>query len=206
MFHHKFKSPDKVYFLGCSHLQHVNITRGPSKWPAGNMLRDFDTTEEMTEAVLKGIISVPEDAHLFLLGDFLFGVKKNMGDILSRIPCKNIYYLFGNHCDWLRPKAHEFSNKIKWFGDYLEVFYNNQMIILSHYAHAVWRDSHHGSWMICSHSHGSYEPALPTTLDRGKVLDVGWDVFKKPISISEVKTIMDKKQESFVDHHNRKTT
>jgi hypothetical protein len=75
-----------------------------------------------------------------------------------------------------------------------------------HYPLAVWNESHHGSWMIHSHSHGSYGAGLPTTLDQGKILDVGWDVFNKPVDFFEVKDIMDKKEKIYKDHHNEETS
>ena len=60
--------------------------------------------------------------------------------------------------------------------------------------------------MICSHSHGTYEPSLPTTLDKGKILDVGWDVFKIPVSYDQIHEIMKLKNTFNPDHHNKETT
>jgi calcineurin-like phosphoesterase family protein len=97
-------------------------------------------------------------------------------------------------------------NRFLWTGDYLEILVGNQMICLMHYPLAVWNESHHGSWMIHSHSHGSYAPGLPTVLDQGKILDVGWDFFKKPVDFFEVKDIMDKKERVYNDHHNKETS
>jgi calcineurin-like phosphoesterase family protein len=96
-------------------------------------------------------------------------------------------------------------NKFKFVGDYLEVFYGNQLICMSHYPFAVWNESHHGSWMIHSHSHGSYNPGLPNVGSHGKILDVGWDVFNRPVEVQEIKTIMDNKEKIFNDGHNERT-
>jgi calcineurin-like phosphoesterase family protein len=194
---------DNLYFVGCCHLQHKNITRGESSWATGGT-RDFDTTQEMTTAVVRSLQTVPVDAHLFILGDFLFGKKENMRAFLNLIGCQNLYYIYGNHCTWMR--KHDFSDRFHFVGDYLEIYWHNKMICMSHYPFAVWNESHRGSWMIHSHSHGSYHPGLPGTKDRGKILDVGWDVFQKPVDILRVKDIMDKKETVFEDHHNKGTS
>jgi calcineurin-like phosphoesterase family protein len=202
MFHKKFNKSDLVYFAGCCHLQHKNITRGVTSWGENAKTRPYNTTEEMTEAVIKSLQTVPPEAHLFILGDFLFGDKDNINHLLGLVACQNLYYIYGNHCKWMRNKV---FNKFKFVGDYLKVFYGNQLICMSHYPFAVWNESHHGSWMIHSHSHGSYNPGLPNVGSHGKILDVGWDVFNRPVEAQEIKTIMDNKEKVFNDGHNERT-
>lgn len=207
MFYHKFKNKDHVFVTGCPHLQHSGITRGVSHWENKDGTRDFETTEEMTRAVLLSLQDVPEHAHLFILGDMLFGVKSNIYDILDQIPCKNLYYLYGNHCQWMRwDKYKELSTRFKWMGDYLEVFYQGRLVVMSHYPFSVWNESHKGSWMLCSHSHGTFAPSLPETKDKGKILDCGWDVHNRPIDILEIESIMSTKMIYNPDHHDQKTT
>lgn len=204
MFRSKFYTKDKVYALGCAHLQHKNITKGVSSWPNKDLCREFATTEDMTEAVMSGLRNIPEDSHLFLLGDFLFGDKKKVNEYLEQIPSDNIYYIYGNHCLWYRevPK----HKKIKWCGDYLEIFYNSNLVVFTHYPFAVWNECHHGSWNVCSHSHGSYPPSRPEYLTGGKILDVGWEVFKRPMPFTEVEKIMAQKKNTPLDHHNEETS
>lgn len=209
MFHYKFQKTDKIFVSADAHINHVNLTRGTSKWGPGNMTRDYNTVADMNKAVLDSYKTIPEDAYFFLLGDMLFGDKKDVYMVLNSIPTKNIIYLYGNHSDWLRKRLEtdvELNNRFLWVGDYLEVFWGSKLITMFHYPIASWREMGKGSWMLAGHSHGSYAPGLPTTKDQGKVLDVGWDVFNRPITMYEVSDIMDSKQFIQVDHHNPKTT
>lgn len=198
-----------MYFSGCLHLQHKNLTRGVSQWGPGNMTRDYDTTEEMTQAVVDSLQIIPEDAYFFILGDMLFGDKAQINNYLDKIPTKKLLYLNGNHCDWLRKelvKNSKLKDRFLWIGDYLEIYWGNKLVVMSHYPFASWNEMGHGSYMIHSHSHGSYVPGLPGTKDQGKILDVGWDVHHKPIDMHEIAGIMDSKQFVQVDHHNPLTT
>jgi calcineurin-like phosphoesterase family protein len=100
----------------------------------------------------------------------------------------------------------ELNQRFLWVGDYLEVYWGNKLITFAHYPIASWRDAGQGSWMVHGHSHSAYVPGKPETKDQGKILDVGWDVFNRPITMHEVSDIMDSKQFVQVDHHNPSTT
>ena len=120
-----------------------------------------------------------------------------------------MHLLYGNHCQWFRKEVYnnqELSDKFLWIGDYLEIFYGNRLVVMGHYPVASWNEMGHGSYMLHSHSHGAYVPGKPETKDQGKILDVGWDVFNRPITMYEVSDIMDSKKFVQVDHHNPKTT
>lgn len=209
MFHHKFNKTDTIYSSSDLHVNHVNLTRGTSKWGPGNMTRDYNTVADMNKAVFDSLQAIPKECYFFLLGDILFGNKNDIHSVLDKIPTKNIIYIFGNHCDWLRKRLavdEELNQRFLWTGDYLEVYWGHKLITFAHYPIASWRDVGQGSWMIHGHSHGSYVPGLPDTKDQGKILDIGWDVFNRPITMHEVSDIMDSKQFVQVDHHNPKTT
>ena len=203
MFHYKF-TKEKVYFTGCEHISHKNICRGSSAWSDIDKTRDFDTLEEMNLAIIQSFKVINPTDHLFILGDIIFGDKSKLGSFLKQINTYNIYYIYGNHCDWLRKDAVA-QSYFKWVGDYLEIVINKKLLILSHYPFAVWRESHKGSYMLHSHSHGSYKPGLPNSED-SKILDIGWDVFHRPIEFTEITQIMYKKGFKQSDHHNKNTT
>jgi calcineurin-like phosphoesterase family protein len=189
MFHSHFNT--NTFFLGCAHINHTNICKGVSKWTSGGM-RDFTNLDTMNNAIINNVnANVKESDHLFLLGDILFGPKVRFHEFFSRINCRNLYLLFGNHCDWIRNDIEKLS-RFKWYGDYLEIFINKQLLCLFHYPINEWRDCHKGSYCICSHSHGGNEFSNPNT-SKYKCLDVGWDVFNKPVSFIEIKAIMDTK-------------
>jgi calcineurin-like phosphoesterase family protein len=93
-----------------------------------------------------------------------------------------------------------------WTGDYLEISIESNLIILFHYPISIWRECHKNSWCIVGHSHNTYFPSTKKCKDQGKILDVGWDSFNKPLSYFEVKKIMDTKIYKEKDHHNKETT
>ncbi len=74
-----------------------------------------------------------------------------------------------------------------------------QDIVMLHYSMRVWNKSHHGSWHLYGHSHGTL-PDDPNSLS----IDVGVDCHNyQPISYDEIKSIMSKKEFKPVDHHGR---
>lgn len=202
MFRAKF-SGDATYFTGCMHLQHKNITRGESSWSDLSGTRNFKTTEEMTDIVMGSFADLEFNDTLFILGDVIFGKKSNLDYYLDRIPAGNIIYIYGNHDEWMRKEYTH--HKLAFIGDYLEVYVDYKLVCMSHYPAAVWNESHKGSYYLHSHSHGTYYPGLPTTLDQGKILDVGWDVWGRPVGFNGVKKVMEQKHSVFKDHHNKAT-
>lgn len=68
-------------------------------------------------------------------------------------------------------------------------------IVLGYYPFAVWNRSHHGSWNLHGHSHGSFP-------SKGKQPDVGVDVHNyTPISIEQVAAYMETQDIYYSDHH-----
>ena len=82
----------------------------------------------------------------------------------------------------------------------MEISVNDQFIAMSHYPNLIWNHSGKGSWMLCGHSHSSCQMTNSKS-NYGKILDVGFDEFKRPLTFQEVKKIMDIKIISAVDHH-----
>lgn len=83
---------------------------------------------------------------------------------------------------------------------------DGQIMNVRHMAPQIWDKMKHGAWAICGHSHGSFSPANPNTLDKGKILDVGVDnakVYNQTpfFTLQDVKKIMDGKNTFIVDHH-----
>jgi calcineurin-like phosphoesterase family protein len=82
----------------------------------------------------------------------------------------------------------------------LEIAVEGQDITLCHYALRVFNKSHHGSWHLYGHSHGTL-PDDPNSLS----FDVGVDCHNYfPISLDQVKKIMSKKTWKPIDHHGKK--
>lgn len=170
------------------HLNHKNILRYSK--------RPFKDVMEMNEALVNNWNSrVKQDDIAYILGDLGFG---NVVKYLKRM--NGIKHLVaGNHDDDLLDDP-EFRAQFKSIDKVIECTINNQFIVMSHYAHRVWRKSHRGAWMLYGHSHSSL-PDDPNALS----IDVGVDCHNyAPISFKEIQVIMSRKNYKPVDHHGRK--
>lgn len=185
-------SDPKVFFTSDTHFDHVNIT-GPkvSQWESG--YRNFDTTEEMNEVLIKNWNEKigPFDT-VYHLGDVSFGTPERCRWHLSRL--NGIKHLIlGNHDKPALANKDMFAS----VRDVKEIKVGKQKLWLSHYAHRVWNKSHHGVWHLYGHSHDSL-PDDPTSLS----FDIGVDCHAfSPLSFEEVSAIMAKKKFAAKDHH-----
>jgi calcineurin-like phosphoesterase family protein len=212
-------SPErKLFVTGCLHLNH-----NPSWETPLHKMRGYESSLEMTEDIISIINQTCKSSDVLLvLGDFCLNTsfEKFCSDVQRINP--ELWFVSGNHDSPWKKEFEKFclaeygfvlgdyrlglwQDKIKVLGPYIETVWNKQFIVANHYAFQVWNGSHHGSWSLCSHSHGSLETILPSFAN-GKQLDCGWDVHKKPLSFEEIKEIMSKKSISMPDHHNKETT
>ena len=219
----------KVFFTADTHYHHKNLCRGASSWSNKSQCRDFELVQHMDDAIVNGINSVVgvEDV-LFLLGDFAFGDMKYYREFRSRINCATIHLIYGNHDKRIIVNEENLQDLFASVDFYREITINNQKIILSHYGHRVWNQSHYGAWMLYGHSHGSLEPSIsghvinellnkkryedlralangthPTRNANGKTMDIGIDTHPefRPYSFEELQQIMSKKEIAYVDDH-----
>lgn len=196
MFHSHF-DPNKSFFISDIHANHKNIVSGVSSWEDGRGCRNFKTIHEMNDTIINSINNtVGENDYLFHLGDIIFGNREELYGFRKRINCKNLFHIFGNHDDKIR--SMDLSKIFTWSGDYLEIFVNKQLICLFHYPISVWRECHKGSWCLCGHSHGQFEQSTVKS-NNGKILDLGWENFQKPLSYQEINALMSKK--NIIKHH-----
>lgn len=185
------------WFSGDTHHSHKNIM----KYSA----RPFSSVEEMDDVLIANINKLVKPNDTFIhLGDYGFGYPQDIVKQLNRVACKNRMLIFGNHDKEIR-KNFNFFQRYFPLGmyDYKEVNYNNQFIVLSHYAFRVFNRSHYGSWNLYGHSHGSLTDD-PNALS----LDVGVDTELygherfTPYSFDEIKYIMDNyKTFRSIDHY-----
>jgi calcineurin-like phosphoesterase family protein len=162
--------------------------------------------KEMDEFLIKNWNdTVNPDDTVYHLGDFCFGGSDNVIEILRRLN-GHIKFIWGNHDKGLKDFATmaylypDLRNKVKFLGDYHEIYEHNHRIILMHYAMKVWDGSHKGNWHLYGHSHGTL-PDDPHSLS----FDVGIDCHNyKPIGFDEVERIMNKKLFKPIDHHGKK--
>lgn len=190
---------NKIYVTSDTHFGHHNIIRYTN--------RPWSFVEEMNEALIHNWNSVVgKNDHIYHLGDFGMGRIYPLVQILKRLNGKK-FLVNGNH-DIKAIKDPGFCKQWEWIKPYYELKVadpetgKKQMIVMCHYAFRVWNKSHHGSWCLCGHSHGSLKEALPHYVGAGKLLDVGTDVHNyKPVSYEQLKQIMSYKEVEKVDHH-----
>ena len=175
-----------IWFTSDTHFGHEKIV--------GLCGRPFANVEEMDETLIKNWnAKVNKSEIVYHCGDF--SLAKDLKKIPQYVRRLNgqIHLIMGNH-DQKRAKF------LSGFADvkhYKEVKYNEQKIILCHYAFKTWNKSHHGSWNLHGHSHGS----LPRDY-KAKQLDVGVDVWGfSPLSFEEVSKELEKHVFVPVDQH-----
>src|SRR5690606_31928886 len=132
-----------IYFSSDFHLNHKNICRGTSTWEGLAGTRDFDTVEDMNDAIINSINStVGEEDILFFMGDFNFGDKAQTAALRARILCKEIHFIFGNHDEHIR-RDRELQSLFSTCQDFAEIKVRNakgkdKLISLFHYPMKVW--------------------------------------------------------------------
>jgi calcineurin-like phosphoesterase family protein len=155
------------YFSSDSHYRHRNILQYQN--------RPFRDVEHMNAMMINNWNDrvTPEDT-VYHLGDFGFGSIDELQSIFDRLNGRK-FLLSGNHD----------KNAIKlagwgWVKERHEFYIGKQLIVLSHYAMRVWRNSHYGSICLYGHSHGS----MP---GNSQSLDVGVDCWDyRPVTLAEI--------------------
>jgi calcineurin-like phosphoesterase family protein len=148
----------------------------------------------MDVAMIKNLQGkVAQHDTLFVLGDFSFYRPERTSGILAQIPGKKIL-IKGNH-----DHSKNLKKVVGWelVVPYYELNQDKQLIIMSHYPFATWRNAHHGSWHLHGHCHGNLR-----LQEGGKRLDVGVDCHDfMPLDMRGIAKIMEKKKFVVVDHH-----
>ena len=139
----------------------------------------------MNETLIKNFNSLikPSDT-IYILGDFAMkGTYENLAFLMNRLNGSK-HYIIGNHCKEKHYIQMESDGIIESINQATGISINGQYIWISHYAHRVWDKSHHGSWHLYGHSHGSLPPI-------GLSWDVGVDNNNYfPVSFDQLSKIM----------------
>lgn len=200
----------ETFFIADPHFDHESIRV--------HCKRPYSTLEEMNEgmaSVWNGIVGSKD--LVYIAGDFAF---KNHRRWVSMLHGKKIL-IVGNHdkmpqdtLDLFKPdwacEDVKVMDAIKTMAQFREVHQLLERKIcghwmtICHYPMRSWSGSVHGSWCICGHAHGRCKVALPGEAAGGLILDVGWDVFGKPIPIEtlerEMRVKFDKMPQNFREH------
>lgn len=191
----------RQWFTADTHINHARIIE--------LCKRPFKSVEEMNDILISNINSVVDSNDiLYHLGDFALGGYKYIPEWRAKIKCHTVVLILGNHDPQdKRGRPHKvLLDSFQGVYDMLKVGVQykgeKKSIILNHYAMRVWRNSHHGSWMIFGHSHGSLWDD-PHSLS----FDVGVDCHNfMPLSVDQIGDIMATKTFVPIDHHDEQTT
>lgn len=185
-----------TYFISDTHFGHANILR--------HCKRPFSSVGEMDDAIVRNWNAIvrPKDT-VYHLGDFAWNPIITR-EILGRLN-GTIHLIQGNHDKRILKK--DIPERFASVSPYLEIKVRDeemdvkQNLILCHYPMEVWNKSHHGSWHLHGHCHGT----LPNSDSKARI-DVGVDPHDfKPVSYNEIKNIMTGKVFKPIDHHGKKT-
>lgn len=180
----------RIFFTSDLHFGHANVIRYSR--------RPFAALEEMEAALIANWNQTvgPRDL-IYVLGDFSMATPARTEEIVKQLQGEK-FLVQGNHDRGMKGSA---KRHFSWVRDLYELKVPDgalkQRVVLCHYAMLTWNASHHGSWQLHGHSHGS----LPDD-PRARRLDVGVDCHGyRPISYAEVKAKMETKIFVPIDHH-----
>lgn len=187
----------QTWFSSDHHFSHGNIIKYAN--------RPFKNIHEMNEEMIERHNKVVSKSDIvYFLGDFAFERDENVViNIVKRLNGEK-HFIAGNHDKLMFNerimKMFQSFRKVPFAEIYVEddeARNGRQSITLCHYALRVWNKSHHGSFHLYGHSHGS----LPDD-ETSRSFDVGvdcWDFY--PVSYDQVKQTMLKKKWTPIDHH-----
>lgn len=174
-----------------------------------NNKEDFKVSKSsidfMNNSLINNINSFVKPTDVFfMLGDTAFDTA-NFLECMSRINCKNIIFINGNHDpDVNLPQIREQLLEIY---DQVLVNIDGQNIVLNHYAMDVWEGSHKFYWHLYGHSHGNVEQIRRANPAYDLSLDVGVDCHNfKPLSFTYLKSYFAEKQKNYENWKNRTFT
>jgi len=184
----------KMFATSDLHFYHHNIIKFQS-----NRSSRWTNVDEMNH----GLIKLWNDKvgmydSVIIVGDFSFGNPEQTKYIFDSLNGRK-FLVMGNHDSKEKIKLCEFEATV----DVAEFKYGGKTFFCSHYSHKVWNKSHHGTYHLYGHSHGS----MPDDLE-SLSFDVGVDCHPnmEPFSFDEIVAKMKTKTYKPVDHHNRYTT
>jgi calcineurin-like phosphoesterase family protein len=197
----------QAWFTSDLHFGHANVIKYSR--------RPFADVDDMDAALIDNWCRVVgRGDRVYVLGDLTFRTPAETCAILDRLPGQK-FLILGNHCRVDTNKWQDVARRFVWVRPYEEIKIEEQKIVLFHYAMRVWNRSHHGSWHLYGHSHGSLQEdhfarstdvgvdAVAARLAMGKRLaSVPTDREDyRPISFAEVGEIMACRNWRPVDHH-----
>jgi len=204
----------KLWVTSDSHHSHKNICRGVSDWVVSDnigTIRNFDTLEDMNDAIVNNINSVVGVDDIMLhFGDWSFGGFDKIKKFYDKLNCKNIHLILGNHDEHIDKNKDNIQSIFKSINTLVEVSVrwgrtNKKDFVACHYPIASWNNLKRGIMHLHGHTHLTGDRRF----GNGKRMDIGIDghpEFRPYDFVNEIIPIMDKrplKSEIFKDHHSK---
>lgn len=199
----------KIWFISDLHVGHDK--------PFILNPRGYANIQEAYAKTFEELKCIGPNDIIFNLGDAIVGAGMRSIEYARRIvniPCKEHYFVFGNHNSGMMNIYRDEINKqylsndievyplqvtgtnFKFVGNYFEVMIDGTHIVLSHFPIASWNNMSKGGYMIHGHCHRNLKDDL--TLKR---LDVGWDWKRRPVEWNEIHSELRTRKVVSVDHH-----
>lgn len=208
------KDENKILFWSDTHFGHKCEHWSKPLWK----MRGFSSIEEHDHTLIQRWNERSSyQAIFFHLGDFIFGFDsfKRMEAILNQVQFEQLYIMPGNHCSgWKQHFESKPANvwelephkKVYFIPNYVESYINGQPIVLSHFPIVSWNGQGKGSWMLHGHCHNNLiNSDIGPLLYKTKIMDIGVENYKHPLSFKDVKSIFLNKATITYDHHNEET-
>ena len=155
-----------IYFTADPHFDHKKII--------SMCQRPFGSVDEMNEALLDGINStVKKRDLLIIIGDFAW---RRIAEHRSKIQCKQVHLIWGNHDIKRKPCEEVFSKCYERATYKIGPEKEKVRCIADHYPHCFWLASHYGSLHVYGHHHLMREDYLDAIWPERRSMDVGLDV------------------------------
>lgn len=177
--------PDNIFFISDTHFSHKNIIDYEDRTNYSSLI-DYSSVEDMNQDIIKiWNTHISPDSIVFHLGDFCFGNAVEWVRILEQLNGAELHLIKGNH-DKPTKNVCSYFTSVSAYKEITLTFYDEKIpIILSHYPMVTWNRSHYGSWQLFGHVHKAFKfnPYAQNSVN------VGWDVWNKPISATELASI-----------------
>jgi calcineurin-like phosphoesterase family protein len=166
------------YFTSDYHFNHARMAE----------MRHFNTVQEMNQAIIDSHNAVVGEKDIvYFLGDFCFTHDWNELCYFYGELNGTFVWILGNHDD---RKLFKKGFNESLIHDIYKYKREEETITLCHFPMRSWHKSHYNAWHLYGHWH------MPTDFE-GKSMNVGWDIFHKPIAYAEVKSYMDKRADNW---------
>jgi len=153
----------KTFFTADCHFDHA-------KFYESQVTRPF-SMDEWNKMMLDSINTRAErQDRLFILGDFAW---KRPGYWRQQIRCRHVTLIIGNHDN--EAKCRNVFGGAMYLTRVVKKVCGIARVFLSHYPHAHWPASHHGSFHLYGHCHNQREACLDAIWPERRSMDVSPD-------------------------------